>query len=1046
MQRFLLLPILFLLSLSIYSQEHLPKGMTEAEKLIWDDYLKNYPTDKGTNPPDLRPRTPSEWDEAQGVIVTWASYQSNLREIVRYAKQVVTVYIVCSNPSSVQSYLAEGGVNTENVVFVTASYNTVWVRDYGPQSIYLNGTNELAFVDWVYNRPRPQDDAIPSVMANHLGLPIYQMTVSPNRLVATGGNFMSDGFNKGFSSNLILNENSNLTAAQIDTIVKKYMGIEPYVKMTVLPYDGIHHIDMHMKLLDEETLLVGQYPTGVADGPQIEANLSYILNNFQTPYGRPYRVVRIPMPPDESGYYPNQWSDYLTYTNSIILNNLVLVPIYGLPLDNQALQIYRDAMPGYNVVGINMRNVIPASGAIHCISKEIAANDPIFFSHPPLRDEISYSGNGYSISSHISSASGITEANLFWSLDTTAGFTQVPMSLELDTFRALIPSQAPGTSVYYYISATNGNNKTLTKPLVAPQGLYVFDIQDLGFDFSVSATSIELGDQVTFEFINQGVSAQSFLWNFGEGASPATATTQGPHTVSYQTIGTKTVALTVNGDLVLTKSDYITVTEPPVYYTLTISVEGNGTTLPEPGEHSYIADSEITASATPDIGWLFDRWEIDGSPFTNSEVSITMDQAKSAVAFFVEESIGFDFEVSLSQVEINDEVVFTFINQGVEAQEFLWNFGEGASPASANEEGPHTVIYETIGAKDVSLTINGNLTLTKPSFIIVTDSNIYYSLSISIEGNGTTTPDSGVYQHVAGSLQTLTATPDEGWLFDKWIVNDVDSSNATISLIMTQDFEAVAIFVEDQGIGFDFEVSSTDVLINEEVTFTFVNLGVNAQSYLWNFGEGASPATANTVGPHTVSYQTPGEKDISLTVNEILELVKPALISVTDPTTYYTLTVSIEGNGTTTPVSGSYEWAEGSVVSLVATPSSGWKFDQWVVNETNFSTATIQIEINQNTEAKAFFVVDGTSAKLLSQEKIFIHPNPGSNFVSISFPIELYGATLTISSATGYIVQRIPFGDAEKQVTVNVSSLPHGAYIIRVESAQGTWSSKFIKL
>lgn len=36
------------------------------------------------------------------------------------------------------------------------------------------------------------------------------------------------------------------------------MGIERYIKMQTLPYDGIHHIDMHMKLLDEETLLVGQ--------------------------------------------------------------------------------------------------------------------------------------------------------------------------------------------------------------------------------------------------------------------------------------------------------------------------------------------------------------------------------------------------------------------------------------------------------------------------------------------------------------------------------------------------------------------------------------------------------------------------------------------------------------------------------------------------------------------------------------------------------------------------------------------------------------------
>jgi len=39
-------------------------------------------------------------------------------------------------------------------------------------------------------------------------------------------------------------------------------------------------LDMHMKLLDEETLLVGQYPGRVADGPQIEANLQYVWTIF----------------------------------------------------------------------------------------------------------------------------------------------------------------------------------------------------------------------------------------------------------------------------------------------------------------------------------------------------------------------------------------------------------------------------------------------------------------------------------------------------------------------------------------------------------------------------------------------------------------------------------------------------------------------------------------------------------------------------------------------------------------------------------------------
>ncbi len=60
------------------------------------------------------------------------------------------------------------------------------------------------------------------------------------------------------------------------------MGIDRFIKLNVLPYDVIHQIDMHMKLLDAETLSREQYPPGISDGPQTETNLSYLLNNVKT--------------------------------------------------------------------------------------------------------------------------------------------------------------------------------------------------------------------------------------------------------------------------------------------------------------------------------------------------------------------------------------------------------------------------------------------------------------------------------------------------------------------------------------------------------------------------------------------------------------------------------------------------------------------------------------------------------------------------------------------------------------------------------------------
>ena len=167
---------------------------------------------------------------------------------------------------------------------------------------------------------------------------------------------------------------------------------------------------MHMKLLDEETILVGQYPPGIADGPQIEANLQYVLNNFQTCFGRPYKVVRIPMPPDQNGQYPPS-GQYRTYTNSIFVNKTVIVPTYEYQYDTTAFRIYREAMPGYNVVGINCNSIIGSLGAIHCIMKEVGVFDPVWISHATMEPEI-FEGDSIAISAVIKTKSGIADASV----------------------------------------------------------------------------------------------------------------------------------------------------------------------------------------------------------------------------------------------------------------------------------------------------------------------------------------------------------------------------------------------------------------------------------------------------------------------------------------------------------------------------------------------------------------------------------------------------------------------------------------------------------
>lgn len=474
--------------------QNLPKGMTEEEKALMPYYQFPQMRSSITTPPSWTPRAMAEWEEIDVLLITWTSYTSVLRQIVNAAQEECLVLIACSDSNTVKSYLSSGSVPLTNVDFIEVDYNSVWIRDYGAHTIYQNIVGNNYLVDWEYNRPRPDDDLMPEEHAAWAGLDLYSMTVSPWDFIATGGNLMVDGFGTAMSSQLIVDENPSHTVAQIDTIMKHFLGIDQYVLFPTLPYDGIHHIDMHMKLLDEETILVGEYPTGTSDGPQIEANLQWLLTNYMSCYGTPYKVVRIPMPKSPSSpYWPNTGGSYNTYTNGVFVNKTYIYPSYYEQYDTTAFRIYTEALPGYTLVPIDCYpDPISASGAIHCITNCIGSDDPLLISHQRLSSPQTGS-NPYQIDAYIKHESGIASASIFYKTSLAGSYVSVPMSSTgSDNWTGFIPAQSDGSTVYYYIQAQSVSGKTQVRPIVAPDGYWEFECQNVvSIEEQIAKTGME---------------------------------------------------------------------------------------------------------------------------------------------------------------------------------------------------------------------------------------------------------------------------------------------------------------------------------------------------------------------------------------------------------------------------------------------------------------------------------------------------------------------------------------------------------------------------
>ncbi|HNQ43465.1 MAG TPA: agmatine deiminase family protein, partial [Candidatus Cloacimonadota bacterium] len=360
-----------------------------------------------------------------------------------------TAQVICLVGSTGQQYSAtttfnNAGANMANISFEIAPTDSYWTRDYGPWFAF-DGEGDLAVVDFVYNRPRPNDNMIPQIFAQAQGLDYYGMN-----LTQTGGNYMTDGINTAAQTHIAYSENGN-NQANVNNKMLSYLGVTNYLIVTDPNATYINHIDCWGKFLAPDKVLIRSVPSSHAQYTQIEAAANYFATHLNA-WGYPYRVYRV--------YTPNNQP----YTNSLILNNKVFVPIMNSTNDAAALQVYRDAMPGYEVIGIVGSSSAPweSTDALHCRTHEIPDRDMLHISHNPYHGEHPY------IDSLLFSANIRPHSNMpvyadsvFVSYRINSGTWQNQM-LSYDNgthYMTNIGGFAPGDTIRYYIHAADQSGR-----------------------------------------------------------------------------------------------------------------------------------------------------------------------------------------------------------------------------------------------------------------------------------------------------------------------------------------------------------------------------------------------------------------------------------------------------------------------------------------------------------------------------------------------------------------------------------------------------------
>jgi len=384
-----------------------------------------------------------------------------------------------------------------------------------------------------------------------------------------------------------------------------------------------------------------------------------------------------------------------------------------------------------------------------------------------------------------------------------------------------------------------------------------------------------------------------------------------------------------------------------------------------------------------------------------------------------------------------------------------------------------------------------------------------HTLTVATNGLGSTTPQLGANVYRENTNVYLYATPDAGWVFQKWVIGSQVYIDPSVSVSMTSNITATAYFTQTTATqytmtvtchgsgtstppagvhyfnegstvnlnalpdlqnaflkweidGVEINNAQTSVVMNQNTTVDVYFIGTKLVKIEVASGEGTTnPAEGfNTVNlSDTLSlFASPamgylftkwvvgGNEYFTQSLD--VNILQDTIIKVYFDTTsqqQFQVIVSNIGNGTTTPPMGVHHFVSGSTVTLTAYPANGQVFEKWMIDGVSYTDNPNTVSITDNTMIDAYFALNTAGV-----HELYTH----------SYPISVYpnpsGGMLFIESAdplryievyeqTGRLVKT---ESCEKMtsLSLDLSHLLNGNYILRIYSANETKTMKIVLL
>lgn len=342
-----------------------------------------------THVSDALRRLPAEWEPQDAVLLTWPHKNTDwnwiLDDVVALYEAVATVIadfadVIIAAPADAIDSIRENLIAMEApidyIYFYPCESNDTWARDHGPISVQSGETFTLLdfkFNAWGGKFAYELDDKLTAQLHAQGAFPRAKLEAQD--WVLEGGAIESDGKGTLMTTSACLlnaNRNPNLTKDEIEARLKAAFGVRKinWVNHGYLEGDDTDsHIDTLARLCPNNVIVY------TACDDETDAHYAALkrmedeLKTFTNADGEAYTLMPLPWP----GPVLNDDDERLpaTYANFLIVNEAVLVPIYGLPSDEDALEVIMQAFPGFEIMGIPCNSLIEQGGSLHCITMQL---------------------------------------------------------------------------------------------------------------------------------------------------------------------------------------------------------------------------------------------------------------------------------------------------------------------------------------------------------------------------------------------------------------------------------------------------------------------------------------------------------------------------------------------------------------------------------------------------------------------------------------------------------------------------------------------------